>query len=1241
MRHGWLGKIVLAIATLIPLHAAWGQASAPGVPPFIRPTFGVWYAPGGIGPLTPSAVLISSQLLPALGTTDFGANAHIISDGYTADVTLNQTTDASPTFAHFAGLYQPSYSAPLGGFLPTPTSNYMSFTDTRPGYTCTAGLGNGCVLGTVNTTVYATVPLRQPFGTTGSGTAYNNPIAPTSGANINVAVALSDPVFSGDNVGVVTFASGFYNAGTPSPANTVTPTVGALPAYPAPIVSWMTPPGQYFNSANGFTVEVECGAPTYGPSTLANSSCAGVTVTASDGTHSVTRTATAMALSQMQVSATGTVANGSNCITGLSSTDGFNLGDRVTLYGVPGFPTVLSKTASQICLGNNLTATFTTGSPGTITLLAPANGNGQAFADGALVGASISGANINAGVTPAVISNASGVTWAFKSATITSTGSNPKYATSATITTNATATTSGTAQAVQILENYQGSGTTGTIFKGVPHYDYQVTFTPTDFSGTLTTAGNVSFEAKGYPQYGNAVTDSAVGMGALNVPGTNPDGCDWFALNIGSCTGAATFAAAGTDVSPNLHNLWANDDSCYSPSYIPIASTGTCTTSACIQTSATVPASGCTTTCAASPGAMLTAVKAYNNNGSNRTHTHNDINGAVFAYVSTGSPVTYLGFGGTLVGNITVKKPGPIFTSVVSGGTATPYGVTGSDPVNIVLGYSSTNNNSLSGEPYFNNLTLSSGTSVVVEGQDNTSPTAFPVSEFAFNNDIITPTAAVPILFRLGTWRIYNSQINEGLYEGNALSVYGNQTVGLGQLAFSTAVLSKYNTVQNSKWAVYNGEGNIIFGGGPTLQSALAGSNVFEQALSITLVDNAYINFDGGALMTGTSQTQQPINNLWMENNLCEYVGGASDCLVYSADSIFSPVYNVIDRYNTFIGGRSPHNYEEGKPIQAASVASTGGSLLHSTNYAIAVTLTNPGGSTEDAYDGASTITTSAGADTFSINFNLIPTNLTGNPEGGARSAYFYIVAGATTLAGGTTTRAIVSGCTQPCAIPAGGATFTITGVDSTTGTLPVLSGAGVLPAPWVGWSPLKTRVVQWYNLNALNGGKNETYAFGAGTWGSGGRIGNWGDVFGVSHIGNATVLGNGVQGVDAGTGPLGTTGMYTGWKSQPSTGNISTNITYEALKWKEDRSCGFGSQTCGVLPANGTTQYGLNIGAGDYCLKHNSPAGTASSGGGVPAGYATHPADIYGLARRNDGTGTAGAIEGNDDGSSGAAKCY
>lgn len=1224
-----IARLSFILALALPL-AAHAQTFYPSL----------WGANSGVAALAPSAVLISSALLPALGTTDLGSAAHLVSDGWTVDVTLHATTDASPTFAHYAGLYQPSYTAPLAGMLPSPSSNFMHFTDTRPGYACVAGVGNGCTVGTVATTVYGTVPLRQPYGVSGSSTSFNNPITSTSGADLVVSLALSDPVFAGDSVGSVTFASGFYNydGAHPSPAANVAPTQGVLPNYPPPIMSWVTTPGQYFAATAGFTVEVNCVAAAYGPTT-GSQTCAGVAVTASDGTHSVTRTTNAMALSLSQVSATGTANNGSNVITGMASTDGFNLNDRVTIGGggVPIPATIIAKTATSLTLGDNATADFTTGAPGTITLDAPASGNGQAFADGAYVGASISGANINAGISAATIQAAAGATRALINANLTYSGSNPKFVTKAVLTTNATATTLGSAQAVTINENYLGVTGTVTVYKGVPHYDYQVTFPAGDFSGTLTTKGNVSFEAKGYAQYGGNITDSALGAGAMNVPGTTPDGCDWFAVNVGSCTAPSQFAAAGTDVSPNFHNLWTNDDTSYSPVYCYVASTGTGTTEAATcNTTGIAPATGCTTTCAASPFVTLASVKAFNNARS--PNPHNDLNGIVYSYISTGSPVTYAGFGGSISASITVKKPGVILTSVVSGGTATPYGTSQTDPVDVVLGFSSATNNTLGGTDYLNGITLSAASEALV-GLDATAPTAFPVTEIVFNNDIFTPTSAAALLFRIGVWHMRNSQVNEGSFNADILSPSGSLTNSPGSVAYSTLVLGKYNAVPTGVWTSFNGWGNVAFNGGPSMATSTATASSFAQELSSFFADNRFINYAGGGIMQGQSPNV-PVMNLALVNNQCEYVAGVSPCLYYSADGTFTPMYNNIDMLNSFIGARGNHDYQEGAPIADATALGTSGSLTNSTTYSYAVTLTNPGGAIEDAFDGPfGTIAVPAGAGAAgSITISLPPINLPGNPEGGARSAYFYLVSGSGSITTGSTTLATVTGCaTQPCPVPAAGQSFVLTAVSATSRPLPALVSC-VLPSPWVGWMGLKIRQIEQLNLRSEAPIKNDTYSF-SGTcattsWASGGRLGNWDSHYGVSKIGNVTVIGSLGGGGGLGTGPQGWTGMYTGWGSLPSVATGSALGGYGALIFLDDRSCGFSTTpSCGVVPtAAPVTVYGTDIGDGDYCLNHTSPGGLAL----VPSGYQRWPIDLYGVARLNNGNGSAGAIEGDDTGISG-----
>ena len=382
--------------------------------------------------------------------------------------------------------------------------------------------------------------------------------------------------------------------------------------------------------------------------------------------------------------------------------------------------------------------------------------------------------------------------------------------------------------------------------------------------------------------------------------------------------------------------------------------------------------------------------------------------------------------------------------------------------------------------------------------------------------------------------------------------------------------------------------------------------------------------------------------NYALVNNVCEYVDALSACFWLSGDSADGPTYNTLSVYNTDVGGRFNHHYEEGEPTASGTAAATGGSLAGTTTYHYGIVYTNPGGTTADMFDGSSAVTTPACATVCSISLKVAPLTLPGNPEGGVRKAFIYL--NTTDFAGTSSgTEATVTGCaTQPCTIGPAGTTFVLTAVSATSDALPVLSGAFVLPAPWCGVAPMKLREIDHFNLDALNASKNDTYSFNGAssttTWGSGCRLGNWDWQNGVSGIGYATQLGNGVQGVGSGTGPEGSTGMYSGWLSQPSA-NGYASANYSNFAYVDDRSCGNSGTavTCGGIPASSTTQYGTNLGSGDYCLKHTSPSGLAL----VPSGYAEWPIDLYGVARHNDGTGTAGAVEGNDTGASGAAVCF
>ena len=140
MRFGWG---LLALLLLL-----GSQAAAQTVTPDTSSVQGQFYTTfvvggGGPGNGQASGLLISSA--QATSITDVQPVSQFYS-GWTWDVTLKGVTPAGSLA---------SYSL---GSAPTPSSNSLHLTDTRPGYSCTTG---GCTPNTVATTVYAVGPLRE------------------------------------------------------------------------------------------------------------------------------------------------------------------------------------------------------------------------------------------------------------------------------------------------------------------------------------------------------------------------------------------------------------------------------------------------------------------------------------------------------------------------------------------------------------------------------------------------------------------------------------------------------------------------------------------------------------------------------------------------------------------------------------------------------------------------------------------------------------------------------------------------------------------------------------------------------------------------------------------------------------------------------------------------------------------------------------------------------------------------
>lgn len=127
----------------------------------------------------------------------------------------------------------------------------------------------------------------------------------------------------------------------------------------------------------------------------------------------------------------------------------------------------------------------------------------------------------------------------------------------------------------------------------------------------------------------------------------------------------------------------------------------------------------------------------------------------------------------------------------------------------------------------------------------------------------------------------------------------------------------------------------------------------------------------------------------------------------------------------------------------------------------------------------------------------------------------------------------------------------------------------------------------------------------------NGNRQGNWPYRHGVGCIGNVATAATGNDGGTSTAPSYGSwLGDYFGLTGSGTQGYNQTSFTYQSAN--QNNSCN----------ANGATA-GANTGFGYYKL--NTTTGCTSR---VPAGFAGLPYDIEGNARKNDGSGSAGAYE-------------
>lgn len=1137
--------LILALAVALLAHGASAQVPGSFTPsaPFVGSWKGVFAGlTSGFVSGQPSALtIVSADAIAApFSTTDLPLLPFV--DGFTSQLTIKGKA--------VGGTYSIA-SSPTGS---------LTFPNTWPGYDSSANFSSAAG----SSTIFAQTFLG--LANTGAG-ATRTPIEVTVGSDMRTSLVLSDLVYQTDTPGAATALAGIYSQGGASLSSTGIPvTNNSTKVYPTPIGVWVTEPGLTMYSGQDFPVEFFAGH-AYSQNlkplaavkfTLCDASCA----------HSVVHISSTAAASTRQVSTTGTATTGSNVITGVGSVNEWMPGMRVSVTGsgaiaVAGEPRILSVSTAAggtITLGAATQCTTTIGS-GNISVATGDVTAGDGLADGVFNGTLITD---TLGMGGDVTVNAD-------IATADVTYSSAK-ATAVVIHTNGTGIAS-SKNACTLQHNSLVTGTV-TITSGNPIPTFKAVFTAAE--RTSLTDGLVYVRAQGYPVRGDVILDTQLG-----ADGT---GNDW--------QGAA-FLTNGTDVSPNLHNLWAykDDAGAFAPRYAWIDGAGTCTVKTCVQSSSTDP--GGTANHYAS---FVTAVDATNGarKVNNDRGNGSTLNGIVLCYV----PGTYVTPGADASLYNTANKPGLTITTGVVGGTCN----TGADPTATVFTHAASNN--WPKNSHFSYLTVSgAGGATVIQGNDQqqiTVGSGLKLSfDFSFDHVKFLTAGNTNLLRSLGTHHIYNSLISQTDAEGNVFSPGSFST--LPQLVMGSTALFGTYTTNNSTLYFSNELGNITWGmkgQSPKDGSipATAPANYYIQPTSMVQAYNKYMgSFTGLLFQTST------LVNLLTTNNILEMYANANGTLTgeqLSADGTLNPAKNVVEINNTIIGGRENYQYIEGEPIcqSGCAIAATGN--LATGSYFVEANWAPIAGGAESATDLGSA--------------SMTPVAVTG-PTGAIWVAVHYNPNYLLSLYCGAsnppTNIATVNGA------DAVGLVTTNSGLPGMSYKITACSSTGhPNPNPTRGYNVLKDQFFHRFTINENLNVKGDLY-LGTGAVVNAARVGNWQSGRNrVAGVGDVNITGTAINcapAPDSGMGDI--LGYLDTW-------NAAASCTRSNISWVKFKSWRGWAGTGASTPASPA----INIGYGDYALDTSVTNPLAR----VPNLQAAFPTDVYGRPRLNNGNGAAGAVE-------------
>jgi hypothetical protein len=1223
-----------------------------------------WLAPGapimglsGFRPLsgtvsgTPTSILISSA--QATSPTDYTPASQFYA-GWTWDVTTQGVTPAGAQGTTGLGNY-------ALGTTPGPASNLLQITDTRPTYTCTT---SGCTPGTEADTIYAIGGLRQ---------VYPNGLVPTESGSTNAVVTLvaSDWVYQGDVLSAGTGLPNWYTGGnsvatiaaTGIPISTGSIT---LPVYPPPIFAWVTEPGLRYDGTSTITLEGFCGH----ARGQGGKSCAGVTYTMTDGTHSVSHTAPTPTASTRQYSALCTGTTGSSILTGCNHTDGFIVGQRLGVPGIKGQAKLLSKTSTTLTFGQSTAGTATAMGAETITATP---GNGEAYADGAFAGATLTdttglGGTVNI-VAPSGLATSSSTAsttitlgaptqgqWALGEWLTSATCLAPSSVSNAAYYIKTPGTGTGGAGTYILNANPLSVCNTGTeTITGSPIGPSngttggggiaavtQVVISTSAVSGTVGSHAiviNHVFQATTGPvtvTAGDPIPVYAVNFVSSDFS-TLTDGVIWFTAVACPNVGVACFttqAGAGGDdnggiFTANCDWFWNNPGT---------TGAGTCNASNSAWWGSNNAASATVISpnvhnLSASKDAALTYPTKYawvsgTAGASPAVQATSADPGSTAYYATDFAAVTALkaAYGGTganggVVCDLAAGSPYSGFGGIVSGLTlsnkppltftsaksGSACPATGPLGADITVQRTHGTQNGVASNWHFNNFTVT-GTATVFQGNDTAEPNSFEITEAVFDDDYFLPTGAgSALLYRIGTSSIYNSYIDQTAGESSILTHNGSIS------SFARLVVGS-TIVGGSSWIAWADLGNIAFN-------------------AVTAYDFGNWVLQANSTLT-YSFAAQPMSAIVAYNKFMAL--NKSNALLFGNGNFGSRVLNLYDDENICEGIK---NFTM-SCMQIMADSTSANSYNFVSNYHDMLS-----GRTNIAYDedinGAFAGATSvAGSLTTEADYRVLVTF--GAPGGAATETSAVYPVPTLNVTGSSiviTTPPLngrlvwIYGCSptvNPSCLDGNGNPTTLlsaTGAGNSdlagvpTGASYIakyIGAARTVPSNLTQLNVWPQQYMMRFDVDLQINMKSDYYAT-TQALASGGKMGNFDSRFGVGRIGNVVVAGSSIGGCNSTTSlyqpPACGSGDYVGYLTRINqTNNGSGSIGF--VGYSDNRSTGGNSTSVPTYPAT-------NIGEGNYCNSSSS-----NVGGRVPAGSAADPWDISGTPRKNDGTGYAGAYE-------------